>query len=616
MSQPPLSLAGDFAPATDANWRSLVEKSLGQQDFERSMIHTTAGGLDLNSLYSFENAEISAGPTKAQAGWDIRQAIWHSDAATVNHNILSDLEGGATSVLLHIQAGSYPGVALSALGQALKGVHLHMAAIHMVPGEEFDDASTAMLKHLDNSDTDPEMVHCILGVDPLGTLAQTGRLLSSLPIALERATEIALLAQRNKANIQTFSVNTHPYHAAGANPVQELALMLATGLVYLRAMEKAGMSISDAAGQISFTLAADADLYMTVAKFRAARRLWALVLHSCGVKSVDMTLNAVTGAQMYSRRDPWVNILRGTTACFAAVVGGAGAVTVLPFDSSIGIPSDFGRRIARNSQIILSEESNLGRVIDPAAGSFAFESITSDLCDRTWALFQKYEASEGGFNASLLSGSVKAEMDAAWAVRRAGLATRKEPLTGVSEYPDIHETLIAGQSWTKAEVIKPAGEEIEALECYHRLAEDFEVLRDCSDKIEAASGSRPSIFLACIGGAADFTARASFARHFFHAGGIEAIMSEANLSAEELAKAYLASGARLAILCSSDELYERDGAKVVTAIGDAGPSRLFIAGRPKNLEELVISGADEIIQMGSDVIEVITRVYDLLEDGQ
>ena len=381
-------------------------------------------------------------------------------------------------------------------------------------------------------------------------------------------------------------------HAAGGSPAQELAFALASGVAALRALEAAGVSLDEARKLIDFRLAADADEFLTLAKFRALRRLWAAIERACGLDAKPIRVHGETAWRMMTRRDPWVNLLRSTVAVFSAGLGGANSVCVLPFTQALGLPDAFARRIARNTQLVLLEESNLGKVADPAAGSGGIEALTDALVERGYALFQEIEKA-GGLAKALEGGAFQAEVAKTAAERAKNVARRKEPLTGASEFPDIHEKPVT--------VLQPAPAAPKANTkalAPHRIAEAFEALRD---QAEAAS-ARPKVFLANLGPVAAFTARATFAKNFFEAGGVEALGNDGFADAAALVAGFKASGAKLAALCSSDAVYAEQGLDAVRALTAAG-AHVYVAGRPGEIEaQWREAGARDFIHVGSDVL--------------
>jgi len=298
-------------------------------------------------------------------------------------------------------------------------------------------------------------------------------------------------------------------------------------------------------------------------------------------------VHATTSRAMLTAYDPWVNLLRDTVACFAAGVGGADSITVLPYDELLDRPDrELGRRLARNTQSILAMESNLGRVADPGAGSAYVEALTAGLAAAGWAFFQEIEAA-GGFVAAVDNGSLAGRFAATWAAREKNLDTRKDPITGVSEFPNIDEP---------APAIMPS-EGTDSLP-FHRRAERFEDLRAAVD----ASGTKPAVFLAAIGTPAQSTARITFAKNFFEVAGLRTINGPDTTDPATIAAAFTASGAGTACLCSSDPTYAELGVAVADALKAAGADRLYVAGRPRDvMDALRQAGVTGSIYVGCDV---------------
>lgn len=612
MSEDQLDLASEFPAAGVDAWRAAAQKALGGQSFDKVMRSQSYDGIPVEALYTKDNTRIEPQPDARDGAWQIMAPHWNPDAAATNTAILEDLERGATGLTLRIAAGYCPGIGIADLPSALEGVYLNMARLELLPGEEFLDATAAALRLFQSAGVDSADVHASLGVDPIGTLASTGRLLSSGVEAITAGAGTAQKVSASYDNVTTFLADGSLYHSGGGTEAQELGITLATGLAYVRAMEDGGMSLEDAFTQVRFTLAADADLFLTIAKFRAFRRLWAKVAASCGVTTMKTDVGAVSALRMYTARDPWVNILRGTAACFAAGVGGADGITVLPHDTMLGLSTPFARRIARNIQIILQEESNLSRVADVSAGSFAIETLTSDVSAMAWKYFQKIE-SAGGVLKSLEAGVITNDLGAAWSSRLANICKRKDAVTGVSEFPDIHEKPVAPLEPAPAfrADVKPAGASLEPVPL-HRNAAPFEALRDRSDQLENETGKRPSIFLANLGPVAAHTARATFAKNFFEAGGIEALATAGFSDASDLAGAFAASGATVAVICGRDQDYEQLAYDVAGALKQKGCARVYLAGRPAEAEPFTSAGVDEFIYMGCDVVQTLEQAYDIL----
>jgi methylmalonyl-CoA mutase len=317
---------------------------------------------------------------------------------------------------------------------------------------------------------------------------------------------------------------------------------------------------------------------------------------------------------MLTQRDPYVNMLRATMATFSAGLGGANAITVLPHTLALGLPDPFARRAARNTQLVLLEESNLAKVSDPAAGSGGIETLTGQLCEAAWSLFQEIEKS-GGLFASLEQNLIQRKVAATRAVREANIAKRRDVLTGASEFPNLHEAEVAVLD-AKPIALAPYGEakfKFDALPPM-RLAAPFEVLRDKSDTRLKSTGARPKIFLANLGTPADFTARAAFAKSFFETGGIEAIDTTGFTDPEALATAFKASGAGVACLCSSDKVYAGHAAAAAQALHAAGTKHIYLAGRPGEQEAAWrTAGVGDFIFAGGDALAMLQDAWRRME---
>jgi methylmalonyl-CoA mutase len=455
----------------------------------------------------------------------------------------------------------------------------------------------------------PGDVNIRFGFDPIGVLAANGWNSVVWPDMANVFASLVgeMIAQGFKG---PFAVGDgRPVHAAGGSEAQELAFALSTALAYVRAAHEGGVSLDTARRLIFFRLAADQNQFLTTAKSRSIRKLWSRVEEACGLEPEPAFVTAETAWRMMTKRDPHGNIVRGTIAALAAAVGGANAVTVLPFSAAVGLPDAFARRIARNTQTILLEESNLYRVADPAAGSGAMEALTRALCLEAWKLFQEIEKA-GGPAEALRQGVIQSDVAEARAAREKAIARRKDSLIGTSDFPDLVEAEIAVLDGVPASPCAERGEQTAEPLPRMRLSESFETLRDRSDSYRAAHGTRPKIFLACLGRPADFNARASFAKSLFEAGGIEAIAAQGAQSSDDMLKAFKASGASLACLCSSDKVYASGGADAARQLREAGAKHIYLAGKRGDLEaELKSAGVEHFVAAGADALEALRDAY-------
>ncbi|WP_063771022.1 methylmalonyl-CoA mutase family protein, partial [Streptacidiphilus neutrinimicus] len=543
------------------------------------------------------------GGRPATTGWEVRQRHELPDPERANAAVLADLENGVTALWLAVGEAALP---VSGLARALDGVFLDLAPIALDAGDETGAAARELLRLYDAAGVARDAARGSLGADPLGREARTGA-----PAATDEAVELARLCAEQYPGLRALAVDALPYHEAGASAAEELGCSLATGVAYLRLLTDAGLTVEQAARQLEFRYAATADQFLTVAKLRAARRLWSRVAEVCGAggtAAAAQVQHVVTSPVMMTRRDPYVNMLRTTIACLAAGVGGADAVTVLPFDHDLGLPDAFARRIARNTSSILLEESHLGRVADPAGGSWYVERLTDELASAAWTFFQELERA-GGQTQALRSGMVGERIAATWAARGKKLAKRREPVTGVSEFPNLTEKPVVREEAPAFRPLGRAGGDGNGNAGLPQVRRDevFEALRARSDAHLAATGARPRVFLAALGPAAAHTARATFAANLFQAGGVEAVHDPASVDAETVAEAFAASGAALACVCSSDALYAEQAEAVAEALQSAGAARVYLAGRPAEFAHV-----DAYVFAGCDAPAVLSSALDLI----
>ncbi|MBN9450195.1 MAG: methylmalonyl-CoA mutase, partial [Bosea sp.] len=428
----PETVAAAFPLPDQAQWRSAVDKVLKGADFEKRLVSRSADGIRIAPLYSAASSALR--PMRAVAGrWQVVARLDHPSPAAARDLALADLEGGAETLVLSFAgaraARGYGLVAedVAALDTALDGVMLDLIRLRLDPAPAGERNARLVAELIARRDIDPAKAEVDFGLDPIGVFASHGALLAAWP-ELGRRLAALIGELRGRGFSGPFlTVDTRPYHEAGASEAQELGAAMATALAYLRALEAGGMALDLARDAISFTLVADTDEFMTIAKFRAARLLWERVQQACGLAAKPMALHAETAWRSLTRRDPWVNQLRATIASFSAGIGGADSLTVLPFTAALGLADAFARRVARNTQLILLEEANLWRVADPAAGAGGFEALTQGLCEQGWSKLQdlEREAADGlpGMVAALANGHVQQGLARQRALRTKAIAT-------------------------------------------------------------------------------------------------------------------------------------------------------------------------------------------------
>ncbi|MGL5444204.1 MAG: methylmalonyl-CoA mutase family protein, partial [[Mycobacterium] stephanolepidis] len=488
------------------------------------------------------------------SGWKVAERFdgaAGTDAALVNEAILDALGQGTSAIVL-------AGLAPESVGRALQDVYLDLAPIQVEAGAGLIEVAEAIFTVLDAYEGDAAGVVVDLGADPLGD-AFTGR----SGIAIDDAVALAERAVARTEQIRAITADGTIAHELGASDSQELAVAIAAGVAYLRLLQNAGLGIAEALRQISFRFAATDDQFLSIAKFRAARVLWARVAEVAGAPEAGGALmHAVTSEPMMAQRDPWVNMLRTTLAAFGAGVGGADSVRVRQFDDAIAggldsVSPAFSARIARNTQLLLIEESHVGRVLDPGGGSWYIEDLTETLAQQAWSLFTEIEGA-GGFQAA--AELIRERIAATRAERTDDIAHRRTSVTGVNEFPNLAEAPLPPHA--------TAG---------YRYAAEFEALRDRSDAALAASGARPSALLIPLGPLAEHNVRTTFASNLLASGGIE-VVNPGVLDAGSVADAVADAGARIAVICGTDARYAAEAGPVVDAAKAAGITDVYLAG--------------------------------------
>jgi methylmalonyl-CoA mutase len=697
------TLEDDFPPAGCDDWRARAEADLAGEPFEKKLVTHTYEGIDIQPVYTRHDQPGESDPNGfpglppfvrgarllvgAETGWDLRQEHAHPDPEIANAAILDDLRGGVSSVLLRLDFAARNGLDpddaagdeyagrdgmmiyhVNDLETTLAGVHPQMIGVTLEAGAAFLPAAAVLVAYWRRRGLALDQPRGAFNADPLAVLARDGQLPVTPNEALVQLADLAAWTAKHCPHVTAVRVGTAPYHHAGATAVQDIAFGMATAVEYLRAMTGAGLVIDAAAKQILFSISVGTHHFLAIAKLRAARRLWAQIVEACGgaPDTGAMRLHSRVSKRVLTQRDPHVNLLRNTVAVFAAGLGGAEAITSVPFDSVANLPDDFSRRIARNTVLILQEEAHLHRVIDPPGGSWYLDKLTDQIANRSWVIFQEIER-QGGMLQSLQSGWVSQQIDSAFAPRAKNIARRKEGITGVSEFPNIGEAPVvhpmpdhdalqdaaakrvrasrrAGPALMKLlECRSGAGQSLAAL-CVesarggasigqiasalgfhteptlipplapHPFAEPFEELRDASDAWKSARGHAPRVFLANLGPVSHHSARATYSKNFCEAGGFEVICNAGFKDTDSAAKAFEESKATIAVICSSDKLYPDLVPQAAPKLKEAGARSVVLAGNPgANEAAWRAAGVDRFIFVKCDVLATLHEM--LREEG-
>lgn len=611
-----LKLADEFPALERDDWRALVDASLKGRPYE-TLRTRTADGIIIEPVYgAAENATpLPAAPTRSSAdAWTLVQRSDMPEITVANTQMLDDLTNGASGISL-VLPGSISaigsGVAITdarSVQRLFDGVELDLIDLRLDGGRHGRDLALLVLDEYKRRRLDLSRCGLTLGLDPLGAYAHGGKVTERGELS-RRFGEMFMQATSADHQGPVAQADTRVYHGAGCSEAQELGFALATSVDYLRMLEAGGIPPADAAPRMSMMLTADADQFVTIAKLRAARLLWARLLDVSGLAPTPVTLHVETAARMMSRRDPHVNLLRVTTASLAAGIGGADSLTVLPFTHALGLPDGFARRMARNVQSLLLEESRVGRVRDATAGSGHVEDLTHELARSAWSIFQTIET-EGGMMAALTDGKVQAVISEVRLAREKDIGRRKMPLTGVSEFPNLNEApnktldMHVPADWQIGEAAPAAGlETCDPLQ-QHRLSEGFEALRDASDASLADTGTRPTVFLAVLGKPADFTVRATWMSNLLASGGIDVVTgAPAELAASKL---------NIACICSSDAVYAGEAEDAVRSLALQDAKHIMMAGKPGEMEaSLTAAGVQRFVHAGQNVLELLNDLSTL-----
>lgn len=610
--------SNDFPARSRSEWRAAVER--GRPGLVDALTSEIDPGLVGEPLASTGLVDAVSRPLRATSGWVTAQQYDLRDPAEVARCVRTDAALDLRSAWVRLdpalRAGAKPrgvirpGVRIATQDDAAtlleaterEGVALWVeagAAGHVV-AELFDRAAKRL--GFDR--------HALRGgvlCDPLATLAETGCLRPDLATALGDLVRVTQWAGREASGLATVEVSAVPYHDAGASAAQELAFAVTTGLVYLRALDGAGVEPAEALPRFVLRFAVGSDLFLEIAKLRAARWLWGRIASKCGVEAAPVRIATRTAWRNRTRLDPWVNLLRGTVESFASIVGGADEIATQPLTEVIGAGDDAARRWALDTQHLLRDESHLGGVLDPAGGSGYVEDLTRKLVDQAWELVRRIEAS-GGMAEALLLGEIDAWVAEAAESRRQALATGTAALVGTTLHPDLDEARVEATRVEGFETV-PAEARLEAPPLpLDRLAEPFEMLRAASRAHRARTGIDPAAVLVVLSGTPKSSAgkeATQRAKAVLAVGGFAAheVSSDA---AEELVGRL---GARVVVLCGADEALVREGPSRMQALRGAGASHVLATATDKQVvDALRDAGISGFIRPELDVVELLAEL--------
>lgn len=677
-------LPDNLKTATIEQWHSLVERALNGSTIDEKLTFQTYDDIQIKPLYTKADEVQQSAPIQRQKStasatesisrpWKILQLIDVPALKAANEQISTDINGGASGLVLAISndipyaSAELPLYNLADYQTLFASINITGKSLYFTNGREGLVNAANFISYATAGGLDLSTIDGSFGFDPLSLFASQGHYPEPEDEAFDNWLDAAAAIEATGSKMTPFLASGRTWQQAGASEAMELGFTLAALLSYVRALEKSGMTTAEAFKKVDISLTTSSDIFLSTAKLRAMRLLWSKVYSaSLPEQAQDQDHQPKLIAEMsylgLTRADPEVNMLRATVATVAAGLGNADALVLLPFSAAHGVASKAARRLALNTQIIAQEESHIGKVEDPARGSWYVENLTSQLAKKAWAVFQKTECS-GGLTGMLKSGAIKTMIDEKRETQTNDISQGNKQITGVTIFPNINETppdLFEDEddSWQEVEAsssnvvptlkapivsggdagarFKDIQEVLgkgtptyiidEALEgpatiktmigdIDNRIVEDIEFLRNLSDEILAEKSIRPNVFLANLGTASEFTARATWAKSYFETGGIEASGNEGFTTIEQLVEGYTASGATIACLCSTDARYSTDAANAARALLKHGAEAIYIVARPSFLKTIAYEDRSlfqTLLYQGTDMVSTLVEAHQII----
>ena len=599
-------LFSEFPPVPTEKWEEVITADLKGADYERKLVWKTGEGFNVRPYYRAENLEgikflgSQAGEfpyvrgTRAHNRWRVHQTVSVVCPKEANAEALKILNAGVDSLGFCIASEAFTAADLDTLlGEiCIPAVQLTFC------GQKTADVAELVLAKIEKEGIAKEDVRIAFCIDPLVKgLSTKGDFCS--PNGEKCFARIAELIRKTKEykHIRVVTVSGQIFGNSGSTIVEELAFVLSAGHDYLVRLTDAGLTIEEAARKLRFSFSVSSNYFMEIAKFRAARMLWANIVKgynpekNCACK---MQIHAETSKWNQTVYDPYVNMLRGTTEAMSAAIGGVYSLEVTPFDASFENPTEFSKRIARNVELLLKHESHFDQVVDPAGGSYYIENLTQSIAAEAWKLFLEIEE-KGGYTEAYKAGFIAERIKASAAAKDKNIATRRQILLGANQYPNFTE--VAGKEITAESVTRKQGEGNVLVP--YRGAMAFEEMRLHVDR----SGKEPKAFMLTCGNLGMARARSQFSCNFFACAGIKVIDNTYFKSIEEGVKAALESKAQIVVVCASDDDYAEAAPKIKELLG--GKAILVVAGAPACAPELEAQGITNFINVKSNVLETL-----------
>jgi methylmalonyl-CoA mutase len=637
MSDENKKLFSEFPPVTTAEWEGKITADLKGADYDKKLVWKTIEGFNIKPYYRNEHLDALGylkqvpgefpfvrGKNVDQNEWYVRQDIHVKDVSQANKKALEVLKKGITSIGFII--GEKAELNASFFDTLLENICLSAIEINFVCGKKAVELVPLFVNYLNNHTYDPASINGSVTMDILGHLVKKGKFcFGDNKQAIDACASI-IQQLKQYPKFSAITVHGSYFTNAGSSIVQSLAFTLSMGADYMTWLTDAGLSANEVAKNLKFNFAVSSNYFMEIAKFRAARLLWAKIAESYDPScKVAMNIHAETSKWNKTLYDPYVNMLRSTTEAMSAAIAGIDSMTVNPFDVTFEKASDLAERAARNTQIILQEEAYFSKMVDPSAGSYYIENLTDSIVSEAWKLFLEVQG-KGGFVAAFKEGFVQAKVKEVAVKRENAIATRREILLGTNQYPNFNEIITGDvsdlsysccctQNESKNKDVKHDSDSIcgcsdtdriaEPLRLF-RGAEAFEALRLATDK----SGRRPKVFMLTIGNLAMRKARATFSCNFFACAGFEVVDNNGFKTAEEGVKAATEAKADIVVICSSDDEYVTLAPEAFEKLGDK--AIFVVAGAPTCEEELKSKGIKNFISVKSNVLETLKGFQKML----
>ena len=612
MAEQKLNLLADFPAVSTKEWMDKIIADLKGADFEKKLVWRTPEGFNVMPFYRQEDIEglqtKDSAPgkfpyvrgTKLHNNWLVRQNIDAKDAAKANAKALDILNKGVNSLGFKLNKAELSAAYIQTL---LEGIYPECVELNFtVCVSKSVELINLLADYFKAKGYDLNKVNGSVNCDPINRMLKKGKQLQASAVAeiLKNVYEAGKLLP----NYRVIGVNSLSLTNAGAYCSQELAYAMAWGSQYMQMLTDAGVDANEAAAAIKFNFGVGGNYFMEIAKFRAARWLWAEILkaYGCAEENAKVKMHAGTLTFNLTVFDAHVNMLRTQTEAMSATLGGVDSLTVTPFDVTFKDADEFSERIARNQQLLLQEESHFNKVVDPAAGSYYLENLTAKLAEQAWKLFLEVE-DNGGFFKAVENGTIQATMKTTFEKRLKDVASRKEVLLGTNQFPNFNEVAAAKTEKQQGEKACKCGCSVESgLQTLPtmREAEQFECLRLQTE----AAAKQPKVFMLTIGNLAMRLARAQFSCNFFACAGYKVIDNLGFETVEDGVKEARKQGADIIVLCSSDDEYAELAPKAKAAIAD-GNEILVVAGAPACMEELKAQGIDQFIHVKVNVLDTL-----------